>query len=225
MTAIIFDVDGTLIDSMKFDSEIYVRAVKKVLGNVFIHDDWGKYENVTDPGILNQIIRENHVSEAEKKAFEVRKYFGELMLSHLSLNPCKPKRGAIEAINKLKANPNYVVGYATGGWGHTAIMKLRSASLFNNNIPLFSGDHHHSRVNIMKLCKDHISPLNNYIVYVGDAPWDLEATYKLGWGFIGIGERLKGIAEVWISDFMDTNWMDAPNKALQLTQSNCAAEL
>lgn len=96
-------------------------------------------------------------------------------------------------------------------------MKLKSANLFNNDIPLFSGDHHHERVNIMRLCKDHISPLKNDIVYVGDAPWDLEATYKLGWGFIGIGERLKNIAEVWVADFWDTNWMGAPIKALHMT--------
>lgn len=77
MTAIIFDIDGTLIESMKFDSEIYIQAVKKVLGDVFIHDDWGKYNNVTDPGILNQILKENYISEAKQKAIEVRKYFGE----------------------------------------------------------------------------------------------------------------------------------------------------
>jgi phosphoglycolate phosphatase-like HAD superfamily hydrolase len=217
MTAIIFDIDGTLIESMKFDSKIYSQAVKKVLGDVFIYDDWGKYNNVTDPGILNQIIKENYISEAKQKAFEVRKYFGELISLHLRHQPCKPKKGAIEAINNLAAHQNYVVGYATGGWGHTAIMKLKSANLFNNDIQLFSGDHHHERVNIMKLCKDHISPLKNDIVYVGDAPWDLEATSKLGWGFIGIGERLKNIAEVWIADFLDTNWMEAPIKALHMT--------
>jgi hypothetical protein len=30
----------------------YVRAVKEVLGDVRLHDDWDKYLDVTDSGIL-----------------------------------------------------------------------------------------------------------------------------------------------------------------------------
>ena len=38
-------------------------------------------------------------------------------------------------------------------------------------------------------------------MYVGDGEWDLEAAAKLRWGFIGIGDRLKGKTDVWIEDF------------------------
>ena len=40
-------------------------------------------------------------------------------------------------------------------------------------------------------------------VYVGDGEWDLEATEKLGWEFIGVGERLKGECDVWVPDLSD----------------------
>jgi beta-phosphoglucomutase-like phosphatase (HAD superfamily) len=215
MTTVIFDIDGTLIESMTFDSELYLQAVKEVLGDVNIYDDWGKYNHVTDPGILLQICKENHIPEAKEKAMEVRQYFGELMSVRLSLESCKPKKGAIAAVENITAHPNFVVGYATGGWGHTAEMKLRSAGLFNRGIPLFSGDHHHERAKIMKLCRDHINPLGKKPVYVGDAQWDLEAARQLGWGFVGIGERLKDLAEVWIPHYADNNWTDALNKTLQ----------
>jgi phosphoglycolate phosphatase-like HAD superfamily hydrolase len=215
MITIIFDIDGTLVDSMKFDSELYIQAVKTVLGNVHIHDDWGKYRRVTDPGILLQIIEENNVPDAQKKVTEVRKYFGELMESHLKSNPCNPKKGALDAVNNLLENPDFIVGFATGGWGHTAAMKLHSADFSNGNIPLFSGDHHCERVNIMKLCKEHISPFGKNIVYVGDAPWDLKAAYELHWGFIGVGERLRSTAEVWILDYTDKNWPKSPDKAIK----------
>ena len=39
------------------------------------------------------------------------------------------------------------------------------------------------------------------IVYIGDAEWDMQATHKLGWYFIGIGPRLKGKCEFWVEDF------------------------
>lgn len=53
MITVIFDIDGTLVDSAKFDSELYINAVRETIPDVFIHDDCEKYMNVTDSGILN----------------------------------------------------------------------------------------------------------------------------------------------------------------------------
>ncbi len=225
MITIIFDIDGTLINSMKFDSEMYIKAVKETIGDVFIHDDWGKYTNVTDSGILNQIITENNTSDAKEKSLRVRMRFGELIMAHIESNPCKPKQGAVDAINELYRNKDYTIGFATGGWRHTTLMKLQSAGFSIVEKTLFSSDDHCERVGIMKYCKNHISPNSNDIVYIGDAEWDFEAATKLQWGFIGIGERLKGKTEVWIEDYTSEHWKSAPNKALQRMRTSRAAEL
>ena len=63
MIATIFDIDGTLIESFGFDGDCYINAVKEVLGEVHIYDDWGKYEKVTDSGILSQIMKENGIND------------------------------------------------------------------------------------------------------------------------------------------------------------------
>ena len=55
MHLILFDIDGTLVDSHEFDAELFVRAVRTVLG-IGIGDDWSSYRNVTDGGILDEII-------------------------------------------------------------------------------------------------------------------------------------------------------------------------
>ena len=214
MITIIFDIDGTLVDSAKFDSELYINAVRETIPDVFIHDDCEKYTNVTDSGILNQIINENNISDAKVISLRVRERFGELIMDHLESNQCEPIRGAIDTINELSRNKDYTIGFATGGWRHTALMKLQSAGFAIDETTLFSSDDHCERVGIMKNCKNHISPNSNDIVYIGDAEWDFEAATKLQWGFIGIGERLKGKTELWIEDYTSEYWNSAPDKAL-----------
>ena len=43
MIATIFDIDGTLVESFGFDDACYISAIREVLGEVHIHDDWSKY--------------------------------------------------------------------------------------------------------------------------------------------------------------------------------------
>ncbi len=201
MIATIFDIDGTLVESFGFDDAYYISAIREVLGEVHIHDDWSKYINVTDTGSLRQIMEENKIQE-EGQINEVRTKFGELIKQYLQNGgKCRPKKGAIHLINKLITADCYKVGFATGGWKHTAKMKLQHAGFNLKNTILTSSDDGDERVTIMKKCLSMLGNCFHRIVYIGDAEWDIEATEKLGWHFIGIGARLKGKCEFWIEDF------------------------
>ena len=201
MIATIFDIDGTLVDSFGFDDACYISAIREVLGEVHIHDDWSKYKNVTDTGSLRQIMEENKIQEKEQ-IMEVRTKFGELIRQYLQNgSKCRPKGGAIHLINKLLAAEDYEVGFATGGWRHTAKMKLRHAGFNLKNTILTSSDDGDERVVIMKKCLLQLGHCFQRVVYIGDAEWDMQATKKLGWHFIGVGARLKGRCEYWIEDF------------------------
>jgi phosphoglycolate phosphatase-like HAD superfamily hydrolase len=224
MITIIFDVDDTLVDSMRFDIALFVNTIREILGDVVVHEDWRKFMHVTDSGILDQIINENNIADAKEVFGRVRKQFGELVMAHLEANPCNPKRGAISAVNELSKNKNYAIGFATGGWRHTALMKLQSAGFSVDETTLFSCDDHHERIGIMECCKNRIAQNGNDIVYVGDGEWDLEAAAKLRWGFIGIGDRLKGKTEVWIEDYFSEHWQSAPDRALQRMRMSNAAD-
>ena len=63
MIATIFDINGTLVENSGFDGDCYFSAIRDVLGEVYIHDNWGTYKNVTDTGILQQIMEENKIKE------------------------------------------------------------------------------------------------------------------------------------------------------------------
>ena len=201
MIAIIFDVDGTLVESTNFDDVYYLSAVKEVLGEVYIHNDWRNYKNVTDTGILRQIMKENKIQEGGQIA-EVRAKFGELVSQYLQKGgECRPIAGAVHLINKRLATDGYEIGFATGGWEHTAKMKLRHAGFNLRNTVLTSSDDGDERIVIMKKCLLSLGNRFHRIVYVGDAEWDMQATQRLGWHFIGVGTWLKGKCKFWVEDF------------------------
>ena len=205
MIATIFDIDGTLVESFGFDDACYIAAVREVLGAVHIHDDWSQYKNVTDTGSLRQIMEENDIQE-ERQIKQVRTKFGELIRQYLQNGgKCRPKEGAIHLIDKLLATNNYEVGFATGGWRHTAKMKLQHAGFNLRNTVLTSSDDGDERVVIMKKCLLQLEHCFHRVAYIGDAEWDMQATKKLGWHFIGIGPRLKGKCEFWVEDFSSSD--------------------
>ena len=55
MHLIVFDVDGTLVESDEFDGVLYAKAVRDVL-DIDVDEDWSSYRHVTDSGILEEIL-------------------------------------------------------------------------------------------------------------------------------------------------------------------------
>ncbi|MGH8144128.1 MAG: HAD family hydrolase [Steroidobacteraceae bacterium] len=196
---IIFDLDGTLIDSDQFDCRLYADAVREVLGNVAIRPRWQDYEHVTDLGILRDICLDNAVG-FEACVSRVRESFGALVRDYLDRRgPCEAMAGALALFDRLGARSEFEVGIATGGWGHTARMKLDAAGFAAAHVPLTSSDDGHERVHIMSKCRARMGA-DGPTIYVGDGEWDRRASAQLGWGFIGIGAQLRGRCRHWYPD-------------------------
>jgi phosphoglycolate phosphatase-like HAD superfamily hydrolase len=207
---VVFDLDGTLVDSDAFDGDLYIAAVREVLGNVEIDGSWQSYRHVTDAGVLAQIVEEAGVADVGRITSEVRDLFGSLVQRHLeSGGACVAIAGAKEAVEGLQSS-GYKVGVATGGWGHTARMKLERAGIPVENLVIASSDDSADRVEIMTTCLFRLGGDPAHAIYVGDGLWDLEASRRAGWGFIGVGERLRGRCENWIADFTDDAWRLPP---------------
>ena len=198
---ILFDVDGTLVQSYALDSRLFLQAVNDIVGEVRLRPDWHAYRHVTDQGIFADICADSGCSVDLVGA--VRARFADLIATHFASDPaaCPQVPGAGAMFAALAARADVGLGLATGGWGVTAAAKLAQAGIAYEPSWLFSSDIAHERVAIMRACLAGVGRPSVPIVYVGDGEWDMTATAALGWDFIGVGERLRGKCPRWVADF------------------------
>jgi beta-phosphoglucomutase-like phosphatase (HAD superfamily) len=188
---VLFDIDGTLVESYDFDTECFQAAAKDVLG-VTIGPDWSRYHHVTDSGILTEVIEELGLqSDSERITEEVKKRFVCRVADYISCHDVSSISGAYEFLSQLAGRQNIAVAFATGGWSESARMKLAAAGLSFPSIPLASSSDHYSRIEIMRLAERRAG--NDYydaITYFGDGPWDQKASEALGYNFVSVGNRI-----------------------------------
>lgn len=59
----LLDIDGALVDSKNLELNCYVKAVKDVLG-IEMDTDLSHYSNLTDAGVLDELIAKHGISES-----------------------------------------------------------------------------------------------------------------------------------------------------------------
>lgn len=202
MHHIMFDVDGTLVQSCGFDERCYLQAVSDVLGRT-MDARWEHFTHVTDAGILRQYLEMEGLGHRFKQVLpEVKARFTELVSQHLQQQPAIAVAGAVEFLTQLREIRDVSLSIATGGWLATAQLKLESAGLDTRGIPIASSDDHVSRTEIMALARER-AEASDYqeLTYFGDGLWDRNACAELGYNFVLVGQRTSHHQQ--IDDFSD----------------------
>lgn len=194
MQARIFDIDGTLLQSVAVDDDLYRAALLSVLGPVTLRDSFHEYEHISDSGILRQVLIDNQVPDATERTAEVISHFVQSLQEHIDKNgPFDEISGAREYFEGLCNSRKHYVALATGGWEASARLKLQSAGFDLNGVTLATSDTEHDRTRIMLAALDRPESEFESITYYGDGHWDREACQKLGWGFVAVGASLEGL--------------------------------
>lgn len=205
---VLFDVDGTLVESVRLDSDCYVEAIKQVL-KLEVDDDWSRYRNITDSGILAEIHRDHFSSDISRETeARFKSCFFSLVEEGLKNGPpLKPLRGAPEVLAYLRSSFEWSFAIAGGAWRDSIALKLHYAGVRMDGIPVFCADDDVSRTAIMgKAIKAMTLEADveafPRVVYVGDAVWDVRASRELGIPFVGVGERWKSLRSAGASHAM-----------------------
>jgi beta-phosphoglucomutase-like phosphatase (HAD superfamily) len=194
MHLVMFDIDGTLVDSEDFDGELYAGAVKTVLG-VALDRDWDRYEHVSDRGILEQLLRERRADERAAVAEQVQRQFVALVRGYLASQGLGVREipGARQLVERLLALPKVRVAVATGGWEETARLKLRHVGIDDARVALASSSDAAARTAIMRLAAERALRGATAVrtTYFGDGPWDRRASAELGYEFVAVGKAIE----------------------------------
>ena len=211
MKLFVFDIDGTLTRTNSIDSYCYKSAVISLLGDVRFRDTWSDYINVTDEGILLEIFTDNKIEINEGIKNSIKKKF--LKLLEIEFLRKKPEEipGGIAFLQNL-SRINIAFSFATGCWKDSALFKLEETGYSLNPSLVASSDDSIERELIML---NSLEKAKNYyklkdiekIYYFGDGIHDFKACEKLGWNFIGIGEKVKELCKFnkckWLYNYLD----------------------
>ena len=187
-----FDIDGTLVESLDQDADCFVSAVRDELG-IEVDTRWHRYTHVTDSGILRQVIDESGTEVFDDSMEQaVKRRFLQYIATRLEAAPVRQIPGAADFLGYLATRADVRVSLATGGWLESAKLKLTSAGIDIRDLTICSSSDHYSRTQIMRMSEQsHQGVSFDSKTYFGDGAWDRAASSELGYRFILLGNALK----------------------------------
>lgn len=199
MKFVIFDIDGTLINTKQVEDKSFIKAFYQTFQIDIKNQKWENLKNVTDWGITEEII-ENHLNRkpSPEEYHSMKNNFLSILEENYNLD-FKLFSEIPEATNffhDLKRMNKLAVGIATGGWEKTAKMKLGKIGIDLNDICISTSDDHITREAITTevitqlKTKHQVNP--EKIIYFGDGEWDFKTCKNLGISFIGIDVENNG---------------------------------
>ena len=192
MHLVMFDIDGTLTETMKVDEECFACSFNDVFGFTDIDTDWSRYPRTTDSGIFHDVFTTRiGESPTAQEVSRFRQHFVQLLAAASSQSPFAPVAGADRLLSRLTQGGSHRVSLATGCWRDSARLKMASAGMCFDDHPAATADDALDRESIMTLSKQRAAERYGEsfacTVYVGDGVWDARACRSIGVPFIGIG--------------------------------------
>ena len=215
MNLVMLDIDGTLTQSYDYDKEIFGLAIGEVLGCAPVDADVNGYIDKTSTGVTEEAIRRitgvnpNHGQMVEVKSNVLRRLEKMHRESPETFGEVPGARRFLERLGELD---EIGIAIATGCWREEALFKLRASGLNVAGISMATSDDDRKRTRIMQLAAEKAQDFYacagfERVVYLGDGHWDLQEAHALGYGFIGIGARIKPLIDSvngkWHPDYRD----------------------
>lgn len=185
MKLAIFDIDGTVVNSINADDACFIQTYKDLYQIDLSGEDWNNYDHVTDSGLTNQIFEQSLGRTPEKTELErIQNHFYHLLDQRKTDFVEIP--GISNFLEHLSGNHDISVAFATGGWRKTARLKLSCLKFNTDHLILRTADDHYKRTEIMKQAIQATGGTAESVTYFGDGLWDLTASNELQIHFVGV---------------------------------------
>lgn len=218
MILLLFDLDGTLVDTSADDARLYSAALDEVAGQHVPLHSWEKYPEITASAIAREALapvfgrrtRDGEVykvREAQTRLWEKACEAGQLSL--------RPIPGALELFSEAQARKGFVAAIATGGWGPSALIKLHATGFPLEDLVIATSDDSETRQGILGTAEILAAAARGCFgfsgrIVIGDAIWDARGASAVKGGFVGVSAdpvhamhlRAEGAAAV-VPDFTD----------------------
>lgn len=187
---IVFDIDGTLTDSLPAHKKAFVAALG-LIGVENFTPKFKEYKHHTDSYIAKFIYEDatgHPFTEGKMNEFSRHLQAGiiEEMIHEIE--------GAKQAVRHLEKNSDFGVCFATGSIRKAAVYKLDSVGIGFEKRQLVASDRIIERERIVQMAINQASFVYKNkkferVISIGDGVWDLAAAQSLGLEFIGVGEE------------------------------------
>lgn len=171
LKGIIFDLDGTLGNTLPVVFAAFQRALEKFSLRQYTNEEIAAYFGASEEGIIQQIVRSQWQDCLQSYLYEYEK-------AHAI---CDRPFPGIEAALNLCKQQNIALAVVTGKGLYSTAISLRCMGLVDcfDIVETGSADGAIKPLSIRNvLTRWNISP--QYVAYVGDAPYDMQAAKEVG---------------------------------------------
>ena len=173
LKAVIFDFDGTIGDTLKLVIESIREAVSPFIDRELSDDEIADTFGPIEEGSILKFVDEKNYEEACKRLYDA---YARL---HKEITP-KPFAGVVDLIKYLK-NKNLIVILATGKGAKTCEISLKQYQMENLFDKVKTGSIIGGiKPQMMQEVIDEYKLSKDEVIYVGDAPTDIDAARQVG---------------------------------------------
>jgi phosphoglycolate phosphatase-like HAD superfamily hydrolase len=180
--AIIFDVDGVLLDLTRVEEEVFFEALSRFVPTEKLSRDWNSYRIRNDDDIIAEIL-ERTLSAVDLKPKVIAHYVALLTSSNIQ---SKPITGAAGLLATLSGNVR--LGIATANLLFAAKHRLQQAGFWTAVSQHANGADGGGHKSVILGRTIAGLPPRTRVIYIGDNINDVEAARVHGVTFIGFSE-------------------------------------